>query len=89
MIIVTGANGQLGRAIVEQLLGRIPAEQIGVSVRDPEKAQGLAERGVRVRQGDFAEVDPTLARLIGRPPTSLRDVLAAADLAGQATPARR
>ena len=53
MIIVTGANGQLGRGVVEQLLGRVPAEQIGVSVRDPEKAQGLKERGVRVRQGDF------------------------------------
>ena len=53
MIIVTGANGQLGRVVVEQLLARVPAEQIGVSVRDPEKAQGLKERGVRVRQGDF------------------------------------
>lgn len=53
MIIVTGANGQLGRAVVERLLARIPAEQIGVSVREPEKAQALKERGVRVRQGDF------------------------------------
>jgi NAD(P)H dehydrogenase (quinone) len=53
MIIVTGANGQLGRAVVERLLVRIPAEQIGVSVRDPEKAQALNERGVRVRRGDF------------------------------------
>jgi NAD(P)H dehydrogenase (quinone) len=38
MIIVTGATGQLGRAIVEQLVGRVPADQIDVSVRDPEKA---------------------------------------------------
>ncbi len=53
MIIVTGANGQLGRAIVEQLLAHIPAGQIGVSVRDVEKVQGLKERGVRVRRGDF------------------------------------
>ncbi|GAC1685905.1 MAG: NAD(P)H-binding protein [Ktedonobacteraceae bacterium] len=53
MIIVTGANGRLGRAVVEQLLVRVPAEQVGVSVRDPEKAQGLKERGVRVRRGDF------------------------------------
>jgi uncharacterized protein YbjT (DUF2867 family) len=55
MIIVTGANGQLGRAVVERLLVRVPAEQIGVSVRDPQKAQGLKERGVRVRRGDFAD----------------------------------
>ncbi len=55
MIIVTGASGQLGRAIVERLLERIPAEQIGVSVRDPEKVQDLKERGVRVRHGDFED----------------------------------
>ncbi|GHO88393.1 SDR family oxidoreductase [Dictyobacter formicarum] len=53
MIIVTGANGQLGRAVVEQLLARVSPEQIGVSVRDTEKAQGLQELGVRVRRGDF------------------------------------
>ena len=53
MIIVTGASGHLGREVVEQLLARVPAEQVGVSVRDPEKAQRFKERGVRVRQGDF------------------------------------
>jgi uncharacterized protein YbjT (DUF2867 family) len=55
MIIVTGANGQLGRLVAERLLERVPAEQIGVSVRDPEKARGLEERGIRVRRGDFAD----------------------------------
>ena len=53
MIIVTGANGQLGRAVVERLLVRVPAEQVGVSVRDPEKARGFEEQGVRVRRGDY------------------------------------
>ena len=53
MIIVTGATGQLGRIIVEQLLKRTPAAGIGVSVRNPEKAQGLSSLGVRVRKGDF------------------------------------
>jgi NAD(P)H dehydrogenase (quinone) len=51
MIIVTGANGQLGRAVVERLLERVPVEQVGVSVRDPEKARGLKAWGVRVRPG--------------------------------------
>lgn len=55
LIVVTGANGQLGRAIAERLLGRVPVEQIGVSVRDPEQARGLQERGVRVRRGDFTD----------------------------------
>lgn len=53
MIIVTGANGELGRAVVERLLDRLPAEQIGASVREPEKARELADRGVRIRRGDF------------------------------------
>ena len=53
MNVVTGASGQLGSAVVDRLLERVPAEQIGISVRDPRKAVGFAERGVRVRRGDF------------------------------------
>jgi len=53
MIVVTGATGRLGGAVVERLLRRVPADSIGVSVRDPAKAAGLAEQGVRVRRGDF------------------------------------
>ena len=55
MIIVTGATGQLGRAIAERLLERVPAGRVGVSVRDPEKARALSERGVRVRRGNFED----------------------------------
>lgn len=55
MIVVTGATGQLGRGIVEQLLKRLPAARLGVSVRDPGRAQGLAALGVRVRRGDFED----------------------------------
>lgn len=53
MLIVTGATGNLGRRTVERLLERLPADRVGVSVRDPRKAQDLAVRGVRVRQGSF------------------------------------
>ncbi|MGC0334345.1 NAD(P)H dehydrogenase (quinone) [Streptomyces sp. SAI-170] len=55
MLIVTGATGRLGGLIVNRLLERIPAERIGVSVRDVSNAADLAERGVRVRAGDFTE----------------------------------
>ncbi|MEU1365205.1 NAD(P)H-binding protein [Streptomyces sp. NPDC005803] len=55
MIIVTGATGQLGRQIVERLLVRVPADRVGVSVRDPRKAQAFADQGVRVRHGSFDE----------------------------------
>ncbi|MEU4112045.1 NAD(P)H-binding protein [Streptomyces sp. NPDC027717] len=57
MIIVTGATGQLGRQTVDRLLDRVPAERVGVSVRDPGKAEHLAARGVRVRAGGFTDPD--------------------------------
>ena len=53
MIIVTGATGHLGRLIVERLVKRVSAAQVGTSVRDPAKAARFAAMGVRVRQGDF------------------------------------
>lgn len=55
MIIVTGATGQLGRGIAERLLERVPAAEIGISVRSPDKARSLSERGVRVRRGDYGD----------------------------------
>lgn len=65
MIIVTGATGQLGRAIIEQLSALVPPETIGASVRDEAKAEGLAHRGVRVRRGDFADPDSLNAAFEG------------------------
>lgn len=55
MLAVTGATGALGRAIVEDLLTRVPATTIIASVRDPAKAADFAARGVHVRQADFAD----------------------------------
>jgi len=55
MIVITGATGALNGATVEQLLERIPADQIGVSVRDVAKAQHFAEHGVRVRRGSYED----------------------------------
>ncbi|MEU8113845.1 NAD(P)H-binding protein [Micromonospora sp. NPDC048947] len=55
MFVVTGATGQLGSQIVDRLLDRLPPDAVGVSVRDVDRAAGLAERGVRVRAGDFTD----------------------------------
>ncbi|MEV4408948.1 NAD(P)H-binding protein [Actinoplanes sp. NPDC049598] len=55
MIVVTGATGALNGATVEHLLKLVPAERIGVSVRDVAKAQHFADRGVRVRRGSYEE----------------------------------
>jgi uncharacterized protein YbjT (DUF2867 family) len=60
MIVVTGATGALNGATVEHLLERVPAERIGVSVRDVAKARHFADRGVRVRQGSYE--DPAALR---------------------------
>ncbi|MER5839647.1 SDR family oxidoreductase [Streptomyces prasinus] len=52
-IVVTGATGNLGRHVVEQLLEKVPAEQVTAVVRSPEKAADLAERGVRLAVADY------------------------------------
>ncbi|SFT81653.1 Uncharacterized conserved protein YbjT, contains NAD(P)-binding and DUF2867 domains [Actinopolyspora lacussalsi subsp. righensis] len=60
MIVVTGATGGLGSATVENLLERVPADRIGVSVRDVAGARHFTDRGVRVRQGSYE--DPAALR---------------------------
>lgn len=55
MFIISGATGQLGRKIVQNLMQLVPAGQIGVSVRDPAKATDLKDAGIRVRQGDYQD----------------------------------
>ncbi|GAB2456982.1 Rossmann-fold NAD(P)-binding domain-containing protein [Jatrophihabitans fulvus] len=55
MIVVTGGNGGFGSQVVRGLAARLPKGQVGVSVREPAAARGLAELGVRVRHGDFAD----------------------------------
>jgi hypothetical protein len=79
MIIVTGANGKLGREIVDHLLQRRPPEQVGASVRDLAKAvvEIMLSLYHAARAGEFVAVDPTLSTLIGRAPVSVRDILAA------------
>jgi NAD(P)H dehydrogenase (quinone) len=53
MLLITGANGQLGRLIVEEVLRRTPDLKFAVSVRDPSAAADLAQRGIDVRQADY------------------------------------
>ena len=65
MIAVTGATGQLGKLVVEQLLEKLPAEQIVAIVRDPQKAQAFAEKGVQVRQADYSRPESLVAALTG------------------------
>jgi len=52
-IMITGANGHLGRLVLGFLEKEIPVSKIAVSVRKPGKAKDLMDRGIEVRQGDF------------------------------------
>jgi len=57
MYALTGANGQLGRLVIKQLLAQVPANQIIATTRDPQKLADIASLGVIVRPADFS--DPT------------------------------
>lgn len=53
MLAITGATGQLGRLVIEELLKSVPPSQIVAAVRDPAKAADLAARGLVVRLADY------------------------------------
>lgn len=52
-LLVTGATGDFGGKVVNYLLKKIPANELAVSVRNPEKASYLQKLGVDVRKGNF------------------------------------
>ena len=52
-VVVSGASGQLGRLVAEQLLGRLPAEKLVLVSRSPHNLEDFADRGIEVRWGDF------------------------------------
>ncbi|MFI7702288.1 NAD(P)H-binding protein [Nonomuraea sp. NPDC049480] len=62
MIVVTGASGQLGRLVVQELKQRVPAEQIVAAARTLEKA---ADLGVEVREADYDRPETIKSALQG------------------------
>ncbi|MGQ7296609.1 NmrA family NAD(P)-binding protein [Quadrisphaera sp. KR29] len=57
MIVITGATGALNGATTDHLLEVLPADELVVVARDPDRAQRFAERGVTVRRGDYADAE--------------------------------
>jgi NAD(P)H dehydrogenase (quinone) len=53
MILVTGATGQLGTAVIKNLLKKTSPERIAALVRDESKASTLKEQGVDIRVGSY------------------------------------
>jgi NAD(P)H dehydrogenase (quinone) len=62
---VTGATGQLGRLVVQQLLDKCAAADVVAIVRDAGKATDLAEAGVEVRVADYDDRPSLDAALAG------------------------
>lgn len=63
IIAVTGATGQLGRLVIEQLKARVSGQQSIVAlVRDPAKA---ADLGVETRAADYDKPETLAAALAG------------------------
>jgi NAD(P)H dehydrogenase (quinone) len=65
MIVITGGNGPFGRRVVNNLLSRVPAGDLVVSVRDSAAAADLRTRGVTVRQASFDLPDSLLEAFAG------------------------
>lgn len=65
MIALTGATGQLGHYVLQDLLNTVPASQIVAIVRNPAKAQALSQQGVVVRQADYSDEAALTAALQG------------------------
>ncbi len=65
MIVVTGAGGRLGGAVLTELLQRVPAGEVGVSTTRPDALAELAGRGVRVRHGSYDDPESLRAAFTG------------------------
>jgi len=57
MILITGATGQLGTAVIRQLLQKTSGNQIAALVREEGKAAALKSRGVDVRLGKYDDIE--------------------------------
>lgn len=55
MILVTGASGNLGSGVIENLLNKISADKIAGLYRNADKAKAFSQQGINVRIGDYAD----------------------------------
>lgn len=54
-ILVTGATGHLGSAVIEKMLKEIPSEHISILTRNEEKRKAFENRGFRAFNGSYAD----------------------------------
>lgn len=65
MIAVTGATGELGQLVIDELLKQTAATEIVAVVRSAEKARGLAAKGVHLREADYNQPETLGAAFAG------------------------
>jgi NAD(P)H dehydrogenase (quinone) len=65
MIAITGATGQLGRLVINELLKKVPASEVIAAVRSPEKAADLAALGVTLRAADYSQPETLKSAFAG------------------------
>ncbi|ELY4871493.1 SDR family oxidoreductase [Cronobacter sakazakii] len=95
MIAITGATGQLGQRVIDNLLNTVAAQEIVAIVRNPAKAAALSAKGVQVRAADYNDAAALTAALagvekvllissseVGQRATQHRNVIEAAKTAG-------
>lgn len=64
-IAITGASGQLGRLVADQLLTTVDPAEVVLLTRDPAKLADYAERGADVRAADFSKPDELVEAFAG------------------------
>lgn len=64
-IAITGASGQLGRLVADQLLTTVDPAELVLLTRDPAKLADYAERGADVRAADFSKPDELVEAFAG------------------------
>ena len=92
---VTGASGQLGKLVLDELLQKVPAGDVVALARDPAKLADYAARGLEVRAADYddpATLEPALEGVdrlllisgsaLGQRPRQHKAVIDAAKAAG-------
>lgn len=57
MILVTGAAGHLGTAVIKQLLKLVPSSKIVAFIRNEQAAKSLNAKGITTHIGDYADID--------------------------------
>ena len=64
-LLITGASGQLGRAVADCLLEKADPEDLILTTRSPERLREYAAQGVDVREADFGRPETLAAAFAG------------------------